>query len=146
MEWQLSFRYRRTGAILPPSTACLSGTASLDSCPLLNDRECLQAALPGLTNELATTSHDDDSDNPRSRFLHQSPLLPSARAILDADQTRQYTNEMDADRMEAAQPLTGTGSAGDLSWRLSSHPITLLTFLAFRICEPPARRQLLSKY
>ncbi|KAL2213973.1 Golgi apparatus membrane protein tvp-23 [Sarocladium strictum] len=39
---------------------------------------------------------------------------------------------MDADRMEAAQPLQG-GSAGDLSWRLSSHPITLLTFLAFRI-------------
>jgi hypothetical protein len=24
---------------------------------------------------------------------------------------------------------------GDLSWRLSSHPITLLTFLFFRICE-----------
>ncbi|KAK0389662.1 hypothetical protein NLU13_3237 [Sarocladium strictum] len=33
--------------------------------------------------------------------------------------------------MEAAQPLQG--NAGDLSWRLSSHPITLLTFLAFRI-------------
>jgi hypothetical protein len=25
--------------------------------------------------------------------------------------------------------------AGSLSWRLSSHPITLLTFLAFRICK-----------
>lgn len=25
-------------------------------------------------------------------------------------------------------------AAGALSWRLSSHPITLLTFLAFRIC------------
>lgn len=24
---------------------------------------------------------------------------------------------------------------GDLSWRLSSHPITLLCFLGFRICE-----------
>jgi hypothetical protein len=24
---------------------------------------------------------------------------------------------------------------GDLSWRLSSHPITLLTFLGFRICK-----------
>lgn len=34
--------------------------------------------------------------------------------------------------MEAAQqqPLPGS-----LSWRLSSHPITLLTFLAFRICK-----------
>ncbi|TQV97320.1 hypothetical protein V2A60_000059 [Cordyceps javanica] len=30
--------------------------------------------------------------------------------------------------MDAAQPLPGS-----LSWRLSSHPITLLTFLAFRI-------------
>lgn len=45
---------------------------------------------------------------------------------------------MDADRMEAAQPLQG-GSAGDLSWRLSSHPITLLTFLAFRICASTVR-------
>ncbi len=26
---------------------------------------------------------------------------------------------------------------GDLSWRLSSHPITLLFFLGFRICELP---------
>lgn len=25
--------------------------------------------------------------------------------------------------------------AGALSWRLSAHPITLLTFLGFRICE-----------
>ena len=25
--------------------------------------------------------------------------------------------------------------AGSLSWRLSSHPITLLCFLGFRICE-----------
>jgi hypothetical protein len=24
---------------------------------------------------------------------------------------------------------------GSLSWRLSSHPITLLTFLGFRICK-----------
>lgn len=30
--------------------------------------------------------------------------------------------------MENAEP-----QAGSLSWRLSSHPITLLTFLAFRI-------------
>ena len=30
------------------------------------------------------------------------------------------------------QPLPGT-----LSWRLSSHPITLLTFLVFRICPSP---------
>ncbi|KAI0871259.1 DUF846-domain-containing protein [Hypoxylon argillaceum] len=33
--------------------------------------------------------------------------------------------------MEQAQP-----PAGSLSWRLSSHPITLLTFLAFRISGP----------
>ncbi|KAI1154814.1 DUF846-domain-containing protein [Nemania diffusa] len=33
--------------------------------------------------------------------------------------------------MEQAQP-----HAGSLSWRLSSHPITLLTFLAFRISGP----------
>ena len=26
-------------------------------------------------------------------------------------------------------------TAGSLSWRLSSHPITLLTFLGFRICS-----------
>ncbi|CAM1507008.1 Fc.00g066490.m01.CDS01 [Cosmosporella sp. VM-42] len=32
--------------------------------------------------------------------------------------------------MDATQPTPG---AGDLSWRLSSHPITLLTFLGFRI-------------
>jgi hypothetical protein len=32
--------------------------------------------------------------------------------------------------MEAAQPAPGS-----LSWRLSSHPITLLTFLGFRVCE-----------
>jgi hypothetical protein len=32
--------------------------------------------------------------------------------------------------MEQAQPLPGT-----LSWRLSSHPITLLWFLGFRIGE-----------
>ncbi|KAH7328942.1 hypothetical protein B0I35DRAFT_418823 [Stachybotrys elegans] len=32
--------------------------------------------------------------------------------------------------MEAAQPAP---TAGSLSWRLSSHPITLLTFLGFRI-------------
>jgi hypothetical protein len=24
---------------------------------------------------------------------------------------------------------------GELQWRLSSHPVTLLTFLSFRICE-----------
>ena len=24
---------------------------------------------------------------------------------------------------------------GDLSWRLSSHPVTLLWFLGFRLCE-----------
>ena len=35
--------------------------------------------------------------------------------------------------MEAAQP-----PAGSLSWRLSSHPITLITFLAFRVCRLPA--------
>ena len=28
-------------------------------------------------------------------------------------------------------------SAGSLSWRLSSHPITLMFFLGFRICELP---------
>lgn len=33
--------------------------------------------------------------------------------------------------METAQQ---TPAAGSLSWRLSSHPITLLTFLFFRIC------------
>ncbi|CAK1364128.1 unnamed protein product [Cercospora beticola] len=27
-------------------------------------------------------------------------------------------------------------SSGDLNWRLSAHPITLVTFLAFRICTP----------
>jgi hypothetical protein len=25
---------------------------------------------------------------------------------------------------------------GQLNWRLSAHPITLVTFLAFRICTP----------
>ena len=34
--------------------------------------------------------------------------------------------------METAQQ---TPSPGSLSWRLSSHPITLLTFLFFRICK-----------
>ncbi|TDZ22312.1 Golgi apparatus membrane protein TVP23 [Colletotrichum sidae] len=34
--------------------------------------------------------------------------------------------------MESAQPQQQEAS-GSLSWRLSSHPITLLTFLAFRI-------------
>lgn len=39
----------------------------------------------------------------------------------------------------------GQGPPGSLSWRLSSHPITLLTFLGFRIgpwflapCQPGA--------
>ena len=32
--------------------------------------------------------------------------------------------------MESAQ-----ATPGSLSWRLSSHPITLLTYLAFRICK-----------
>jgi hypothetical protein len=35
--------------------------------------------------------------------------------------------------METAQQ---TPTPGSLSWRLSSHPITLLTFLCFRICTP----------
>src|SRR5205823_968081 len=34
--------------------------------------------------------------------------------------------------MEPAQ--TAPPAPGSLSWRLSSHPITLLTFLFFRIC------------
>lgn len=34
--------------------------------------------------------------------------------------------------MDATQPQPAQGS---LSWRLSAHPITLLTFLAFRIGE-----------
>lgn len=34
-----------------------------------------------------------------------------------------------------AQPQPQQASPGALSWRLSSHPITLLTFLAFRIGE-----------
>ena len=33
--------------------------------------------------------------------------------------------------METAQQ---TPAPGSLSWKLSSHPITLLTFLFFRIC------------
>ena len=37
--------------------------------------------------------------------------------------------------METAQQ---TPTPGSLSWRLSSHPITLLTFLFFRICTCPA--------
>jgi hypothetical protein len=36
--------------------------------------------------------------------------------------------------METAQQ---TPTPGSLSWRLSSHPITLLTFLFFRICNVP---------
>jgi hypothetical protein len=35
-------------------------------------------------------------------------------------------------KMDQTQPAPGS-----LSWRLSSHPITLLTFLGFRICESP---------
>jgi hypothetical protein len=35
--------------------------------------------------------------------------------------------------MESAQQ---TPAPGSLSWKLSSHPITLLTFLFFRICTP----------
>jgi hypothetical protein len=34
---------------------------------------------------------------------------------------------------------------GDLSWRLSSHPITLLCFLGFRICKSSPQLQLLAK-
>lgn len=34
--------------------------------------------------------------------------------------------------METAQQ---SPAAGSLSWKLSSHPITLLTFLFFRVCE-----------
>lgn len=37
------------------------------------------------------------------------------------------THEMDTAQSQQAQP-------GALHWRLSSHPITLITFLAFRIC------------
>lgn len=36
-------------------------------------------------------------------------------------------------KMDQAQPAPGS-----LSWRLSSHPITLLTFLGFRVCECPS--------
>ncbi|KAI0423204.1 hypothetical protein F5X98DRAFT_369216 [Xylaria grammica] len=41
--------------------------------------------------------------------------------------------------MEQSQPQPQQPPAGSLSWRLSSHPITLLTFLAFRVCKkfPP---------
>jgi hypothetical protein len=41
--------------------------------------------------------------------------------------------------METAQQ---TPAPGSLSWRLSSHPITLLTFLCFRICTPAPPIQL----
>jgi hypothetical protein len=37
--------------------------------------------------------------------------------------------------METAQQSPAPGS---LSWKLSSHPITLLTFLFFRICTQPS--------
>lgn len=43
--------------------------------------------------------------------------------------------------MEEVQP-----GPGSLSWRLSSHPITLLTFLAFRTCELRASSQRLSSW
>lgn len=33
------------------------------------------------------------------------------------------------------QPAAAAAAAGSLSWRLSAHPITLLTFLGFRIGE-----------
>ncbi|KAI2477867.1 DUF846 domain containing protein [Pyrenophora tritici-repentis] len=36
--------------------------------------------------------------------------------------------------MEPAQTAPTAPAPGSLSWRLSSHPITLLTFLFFRIC------------
>jgi hypothetical protein len=47
--------------------------------------------------------------------------------------------------METAQQ---TPAPGSLSWRLSSHPITLLTFLCFRICTPapPIQPQLPSTH
>lgn len=43
--------------------------------------------------------------------------------------------------MEAqqAQQQPAPPAAGTLSWRLSSHPITLLTFLGFRICTLSAK-------
>ena len=43
--------------------------------------------------------------------------------------------------MENAQQ---TPAPGSLSWRLSSHPITLLTFLFFRICTCPQSHRHLS--
>jgi len=39
--------------------------------------------------------------------------------------------------METAQQSPAPGS---LSWKLSSHPITLLTFLFFRICTQTSLR------
>jgi hypothetical protein len=57
---------------------------------------------------------------PRERHLHQALAL--------APTTHRYTQTYS---METAQQ---TPEPGSLSWKLSSHPITLLTFLFFRIC------------
>jgi hypothetical protein len=73
---------------------------------------------------------------------HQPPLtrVPSAFLRLNPrnPERQQYLQQQDAAidscsryTMENAQTAPAPGS---LSWKLSSHPITLLTFLFFRIC------------
>ncbi|KAJ6446098.1 Golgi apparatus membrane protein TVP23 [Purpureocillium lavendulum] len=47
---------------------------------------------------------------------------------------RKSDDEMKGAESAAAMDATQNAPAGALSWRLSSHPITLLTFLGFRIC------------
>lgn len=55
--------------------------------------------------------------------------LPIGPRQPHADDDDDDDNDITEHTMDAAQQ-----PAGSLSWRLSSHPITLLTFLGFRIC------------
>ncbi|KAG5941631.1 hypothetical protein E4U53_007385 [Claviceps sorghi] len=77
------------------------------------------------------TGADFPISRPEEEHERDAGLNPKHRWIIDGRDRRIIRTRSRIGRrieMEAQQAVPGT-----LSWRLSSHPITLLTFLAFRI-------------
>ncbi|POR31972.1 Golgi apparatus membrane protein TVP23, partial [Tolypocladium paradoxum] len=126
------------------------------SCAPAQDRPSAGSSrLPTRPSRRQPSEHDDSFEAGRlrrrrrrrrqRRQRQRPPALPpspaparlsqrqAALSSTDGKQRRRSGETRRAGDMDAAQ-----NAPGALSWRLSSHPITLLTFLGFRICAATA--------
>lgn len=109
--------------ILPPPTA-LEWPSPLSK-QLRSFNDC---------DDKRTTASDDDARQRSESSLNR--LKRTQNRDTDTYNSRRRPDE--SATMDATQQQAQQQPPGSLSWRLSSHPITLLTFLGFRICASPA--------